>query len=411
MKKRISNIVLASLIGLHSAGTHAADVDVVHFWISASEASALDVYRQAWISAGNRWFDFPAQHKVAVQQTIADRVASGYPPAVMQWHANEGARELPEMAIVQDIEVSARLGHWRDVLPAFVLERISYQDKIYFAPSNIHAENWLWTSQRLFDELGLMQPSSWEDIFASAEHIQAAGYLPIALGGGAWEISVLFNNLMYYTMGAEDYTRIIGAHAEAVLDDRMVEALNMLRRISHYTESHAARAGKSWADATAMVGRGEAGMQFMGDWAKGELIALGYTVDEDFGCLLAPGTSIAYFMAIDAFAFPLSSREGTHEAQQAFAQLIMDRDNQAAFSRVKGSLPVRTDVDLKALDRCGQLGMQMIAHEKHRINSPSMAMPAHMSEGWISVLADFFHNYGMSSREAQQRLYQIIKQG
>jgi glucose/mannose transport system substrate-binding protein len=44
-------------------------------------------------------------------------------------------------------------------------------------------------------------------------------------------------------------------------------------------------------------------MQFMGDRAKGELSAHGYTVDKDFGCSLVPGTAIAYFMVIDAFAF------------------------------------------------------------------------------------------------------------
>ncbi|GGX93271.1 sugar ABC transporter substrate-binding protein [Litchfieldella qijiaojingensis] len=386
-------------------------VDVVHFWISKSESTALDVYRQAWAGAGNRWVDLPAADKVAVQRIVSDRIANGYPPAVMQWNANEGSHELPEMGIVQDIDPVAQEDHWRDVLPGFVLDRITYKDEVYFAPSNIHAENWLWTSQKIFDELGLETPQTWGDIFTAADRIKAAGHLPVAIGSGSWEVSLLFNDIMYYTMGDVGYSRIIGADAEAVLDPRMLDALDMLRRLSRYAESPAARADKTWADATAMVGRGEAGMQFMGDWAKGELVSLGYTADRDFGCNLAPGTSIAYFTVIDAFAFPLTTREGETQAQQAFARMVLDPDNQVAFSRIKGSLPVRTDIDPTGLDRCGQLGLKMIMNDNRRVSAQSMAMPTQMSEGWIGILTDFFNDETMSSQTAQQRLYQVIKQG
>ncbi|MBY4611347.1 hypothetical protein K6M90_27275 [Rhizobium sp. 9T] len=99
----------------------------------------------------------------------------------------------------------------------------------------------------------------------------------------------------------------------------MIEALDMLLRLSDYVEPIEQRKNKTWADATAAVGQGKAGMQFMGDWAKGELAARGYSVDKDFDCSLVPGT--AYFMVIDAFAFPLTNRDGTAQAQQAFARM------------------------------------------------------------------------------------------
>jgi glucose/mannose transport system substrate-binding protein len=40
--------------------------DVVHFWISKSEAAALDIFRNAWIADGNRWVDMPARNKAEV---------------------------------------------------------------------------------------------------------------------------------------------------------------------------------------------------------------------------------------------------------------------------------------------------------------------------------------------------------
>lgn len=404
-----ATVVLANFCqGQPAAAEEGMAVDIVHFWVSKSEAAALDIFRKAWIADGNRWVDMPAKNKVEVQRIVSERIANGYAPAVMQWNANEGSRELPEMGIVLDIEQVAREDNWREILPAAVLDRITYDGKVYFAPTNIHAENWLWTSEAVFRDLDLATPQTWDEIFAAAEKIKASGRLPVAVGGGRWEISLIFNNIMYQKLGAEGYARVISGDPAMVNDPRMIEALEVLRRVSRYAEPVAARESKTWADATAAVGRGEAGMQFMGDWAKGELSARGYTVDKDFGCSLVPGTAIAYFMVIDAFAFPLTSREEEAEGQQAFARMVLDRDNQVAFSRIKGSLPVRTDVDPSGLDRCGRLGLQMIAEKKGEVSAQSMAMPSQMSEGWIGILADFFNDQTISPETAQQRLREVV---
>lgn len=53
-----------------------------------------------------------------------------------------------------------------------------------------------------------------------------------------------------------------------------------------------------------------------------------------------------------AASFPrVDHRDGTVETQEASARMVLDRDNQVAFSRFKGSLPFRTDVG--GLDHCG----------------------------------------------------------
>jgi len=411
--KQISLVVMALMFGLSLQTTSAEErgaVDVSHYWVSKSESAALDVFRRAWAGSGNRWIDLPAENKIAVQRAVSDRIANGYAPAVMQWNANEGSRELPEMGIVLDIEKVAEADHWRDVLPATVLDRISYKGKVYFAPTNIHAENWLWTSEALFREAGLSAPQTWDEIFAAAEKIKAAGHLPLALGGGRWEISIIFNNIMHHKLGSEGFARIISGDAAMVRDPRMAEALAMLRRLSLYAEPVDIRAQKTWANATAAVGKGEAGMQFMGDWAKGELVTLGYAVDKDFGCSLVPGTEIAYFMVIDAFAFPITNREASIKAQHDFARMVLDRGNQVAFSRIKGSIPVRTDVNPIELDRCGRLGLEMIAR-KSDISAQSMAMPTQVSEGFIAALADFFDDKTISIETVQQRLYDVLRQG
>ncbi|MCZ7450796.1 ABC transporter substrate-binding protein [Agrobacterium rhizogenes] len=410
-----AGIRLAISLLLSSAATAAGaddgmSVDVVHFWVSKSESAALDVLRNSWSAAGNQWADIPVENKIAEQRLVSDRIANGYAPAAMQWNANEGSRELPEMGVVQDIDDVALAEKWHDVIPASVLARISYRGKVYFAPTSIHAENWLWTSTKLFKDIAVTIPRSWDEIFDTAEKIRASGKIAIALGGKPWETSLIFNDIIFEVFGAEGYKRLISGDPALVQGPQMAEALTILRRLSRYAAPYEERKGKTWADATAAVGAGEAGMQFMGDWAKGELLARGYRVGDDFDCSLVPGTSIAYFMVVDAFAFPIANRDGVADAQRAFARMILNRENQVAFSRIKGSLPVRVDVDPTALDRCGKLGLEMIRAKKGEVSAQSQAMPSQMSEGWIGIIGDYFNDETISPEQTQQRLLELLSQ-
>ena len=86
--------------------------------------------------------------------------------------------------------------------------------------------------------------------------------------------------------------------------------------------------------------------------------------------------------------------------------MVLDRDNQVAFSRIKGSLPHRRRS--KRVDRCGRLGLQMIAEKKGEVSAQSM--PTQLSDGWIDVLADFFNHLTITSETAQRRLHDVVMQ-
>lgn len=384
-------------------------VEVVHFWISPSESKALDVYRQAWKGLGGKWNDVPVKNKDAELKSVTDRIANGYPSTVMQWNANEGSKELPAMGVVQDIEEVAAADHWRDFLPGNVIDQISYKGRIYFAPTNIHAENWLWTNKKIFDKLKLPSPTSWDSVLDSATKIKAAGYTPIALGSGTWEISLIFNDIVYSIYGPEAYVRLMsGGDPNAVMRPEMLKALGILRHLSAFAEP--VRTGKTWADATLSVGRGRAGMQFMGDWAKGELTEAGLVSDKDFRCTLAPGTESVYFVVVDAFAFPITNNGQDRRSQLLFARQIMDVDNQLAFNRIKGSIPVRTDVQRKNLDACGKVGLDLISRKGAQVAAQSMTMPSQMSQGWIDIVADYFNDPKISAVHAQHQLADVLSQ-
>jgi glucose/mannose transport system substrate-binding protein len=106
--------------------------------------------------------------------------------------------------------------------------------------------------------------------------------------------------------------------------------------------------------------RGEAAMQLMGDWAKGEFIAAGLTPGVEIMCATAPGTEGAFLFNTDFFAM-FDVDEADAEAQQALAAGILDPGFQEAFNLVKGSIPARTDVSPENFDACGQQSISDMA--------------------------------------------------
>lgn len=401
-------LALSAAPGPAAAQGAGSTIDLVHFWVSESEAAALDVYRRAWAASGRRWVDLPAASKVDAQRIVSDRIANGYAPLVMQWNANEGAQELPEMGVVIDLEDVALANDWRNVLPKVILDRISYKQKIYFAPVSVHSENWLWVSARHFSDKGLGIPRDWDEILAAAEQIKKSGHLPLALGGGDWEIILIFNNILNSKLGSEGMRRALSGDPAMLRDPRMVEALQTLRQLSTYVEPLSERSAKTWADASAAVGRGEAGMQFMGDWAKGELLSKGFRLEKDFDCALAPDTDIAYFMVIDAFAFPVTSQDDAKEAQFAFAQMLLEPQHQTEFSRIKGSLPARIDVPPHEFDKCSRMAWDMMRRGSE-IDTKTVAMPSHISDAYISAVAEYFNNADVTLDHVQNRLVEILE--
>ncbi|MEO9703355.1 MAG: sugar ABC transporter substrate-binding protein, partial [Marinobacter alexandrii] len=117
-------------------------------------------------------------------------------------------------------------------------------------------------------------------------------------------------------------------------------------------------AGRDWNTATGMVIRGEAAMQIMGDWAKGEFTAAGLTPGEDYLCAAAPGTAGEFTFNVDSFAMFSLSEEEDVAAQKDLARTILEPKFQTVFNQNKGSIPVRTDMDMSEFDACAQASME-----------------------------------------------------
>ena len=80
----------------------------------------------------------------------------------------------------------------------------------------------------------------------------------------------------------------------------MKKAFDNLAKLRSYTDPN--YAGRDWNLATAMVIKGDALVQVMGDWAKGEFRAANKEAGKDFICYRFPGTDGAVIYNTDMFA-------------------------------------------------------------------------------------------------------------
>jgi glucose/mannose transport system substrate-binding protein len=160
--------------------------------------------------------------------------------------------------------------------------------------------------------------------------------------------------------------------------------------------------------------RGEAGMQLMGDWAKGEFLAAGKVPGKDFVCVAAPGTARSYTFNIDSFALFKLGSEADPRAQQDLAAAIMAPEFQEVFNLNKGSIPVRLGMNLDKFDDCARTsGRDFVETARTGTLVPSvahgMAVPSAVEGAMKDAVSNFWNNDKVSIRQAMAALVAAAK--
>ena len=86
-----------------------------------------------------------------------------------------------------------------------LLESCTLDGKIYCVPVNIHSWQWLWLSNKAFEDAGVPVPTNWDEFVAAAPKLREAGKIPLAVGGQPWQQHGAFNVLMN-ALGGKDLT-------------------------------------------------------------------------------------------------------------------------------------------------------------------------------------------------------------
>lgn len=361
MRSKIKSIIaVAAVLASSASYARAGDVEVLHWWTSGGEAAALNVLKEDLEKQGIGWKDMPVAGGGGTQAmtVLRARVTSGNAPTAVQMLGFDITDWAKEGALANLNDVASAEG-WDDVVPEALQKFSKYDGQWVAAPVNVHSTNWVWANKALLDELGIAQPTTWDELVAAMQKVKDAGKIAVAHGGQAWQDATIFDAVVMATGGPGFYKKaFIDLDPDALGSDTMKEAFDRMAVIRSFVDDNFS--GRDWNLASAMVINGEAAFQFMGDWAKGEFLNAGKKPGEDFLCFRFPGTQDQVTFNSDQFAL-FKQGDTPSEEQAALAKAIMSPTFQSAFNVVKGSVPARVDVPDTDFDACGKQGMKDLA--------------------------------------------------
>ncbi|MBK6715066.1 MAG: carbohydrate ABC transporter substrate-binding protein [Burkholderiales bacterium] len=392
----------------------AGEVEVLHWWTAGGEAKAAAALKATLQGKGHTWKDFAVAGGGgdSAMTVLKSRVVSGNAPAAAQIKGpslQEWARE----GVLANIDDVAKAEKWDTLLPPVVADVMKYKGNYIAAPVNVHRVNWLWANPEAFKKAGAKVPTSWDEFFVAAEALKKAGIIPVAHGGQNWQDFTTFESVALGVGGNDFYKKALMQLDQGALKSATMEkVLTTFKKVKGYTDKNAP--GRDWNLATAMVIKGEAGMQLMGDWAKGEFVAAGKVPGKDFVCAAAPGTSKAFTFNVDSFAMFKLKNDANVKAQKDLAAAIMSTEFQEVFNLNKGSIPVRLNMNLAKFDDCAKLSSKdFVDTAKSGGLVPSiahgMAVPSAAAGAMQDVVSQFWNSDKMSAKDAMDKLASAAK--
>ncbi|MEZ9058777.1 ABC transporter substrate-binding protein [Vibrio pelagius] len=411
---KINKTLLTLSLLAASTFSQAGEVEVLHWWTAGGEAKSAAVLKEMIEEQGHTWKDFAVAGGggESAMTVLKTRAVSGNPPSAAQIKGHD-IQEWGGLGFLTSLDATAKQEKWDDILPAVVTKVMKWDGEYVAVPVNVHRVNWLWANPEVLEKSGVTVPTTLDEFFVAADKIKAAGFIPLAHGGQPWQDATVFEAVALDVLGSEDYNKaFVDLDMDVLSGDKMVEVFTKFKKMRDYIDSNSP--GRDWNVATSMVINGEAAMQIMGDWAKGEFTAAGKVPGKDYICAPAPGTDGQFTFNIDSFAFFELGDKENQKAQQDLAKTILTKDFQEVFNLNKGSIPVRLDMDMSKFDQCA---LDSMATFKASADSgdlvPSMAhglSTTSYAQGAIyDVVTNFFNEKDADPKEAATKLAKAVK--
>jgi len=415
MKLKFLNaaLIVSGLIAAVPAVQAAPQVEVLHYWTSGGEAKSIAELKKMMEAKGVVWKDFAVAGGAGENATTAlkARVIAGSPPTAAQIKG-PSIQEWGAEGVLANIDAAATEGKWDTLLQPVVSNVMKYKGHYVAVPVNVHRVNWLWINPEVLAKAGAKVPTNFTEFFDAADKIKKAGLIAVAHGGQPWQDTTVFETVVLGVGGAQFYDKaLVKLDQAALTSPTMIKSFETLAKIKTYIDKDSA--GRDWNLATAMVINGKAGMQFMGDWAKGEFTAAGKVAGKDFLCVPAPDTAKSFTYNIDSLAMFKVKNPEEQKAQLTLATAVMSPEFQEVFNLNKGSIPVRAGVSRAKFDSCATRSMDdFAASGKAGSLEPSLAHGMAVDSAKAGAIQDViakFMNSTMTPQAAVQALAKAAK--
>ena len=391
--KRLAGLSAALAVAGPAAQTAAPPpkAEVIHWWTSGGESAAVKTLADSYRAAGGVWVDMAVALGEQARSVAINRIVGGNPPTAAQFNTTRQFVDIVEQGMLNPLDDVAQRDGWEKFLPETVLNVIRVKGHYYAVPVDIHNPTWIWYSKAAFRQAGIAsEPKSMEELFAALDKLKAAGLVPLAHGGQAWQDNIVFTAVLTNLGGRELYLKVLRDRDPAVIQgEAFRQVLLTFKRLQSYVDRGSP--GRNWNDATAMLINGKAGVQFMGDWAKGEFALAGQVAGRDYGCIPGFGANSPYIIQGDVLVFPRTTQPDAVRAQKLLASVVTQPATQVAFSMKKGSIPIRTDVDASKMDVCAQQGLAIMKDKSRHLGNGEVYLTPDQNGALADVLTAYWN--------------------
>jgi glucose/mannose transport system substrate-binding protein len=324
-------------------------LEIYHWWTSGGEKAAIDalvkVFNEKYPDIAVLQSPVAGGAGYVMKAAMKSLVLAGEAPDAFQMHAGYEGKPYFDGGYLDPISDLWTEQGFEAVIPKVVQDMVKFKGDYYAVPVNIHRPNVVWYNKAVLDANGIDPASltTWDAFTAACDKLVAAGKAhPISIGdSGKWTDTHVLEQ-MIAGEGIDFYENWVNGKLTSATDPKLLHALETFKKyLSYINPDHSAL---TWDQATAMVIKGDAAFNVMGDWANGEFLVAKKVYGKDYGTFPTPGTAGMYGLVIDCFQHPKGVKHPANSRK--WLTVVGSKDGQDAFNPLKGSISARTDADI-----------------------------------------------------------------
>lgn len=329
-----------------SGGSNDAPMEALHGWTGGDGAAAVaklvSLFEEKYPDVEHDIKAVGGDANENLNAAVARRLANRNPPdAFASWPGKTMEQYGGRLMSITDVWEE---NDYTDTMHPKSLSENQLNDEFRAIPLGSHRLNNLFYNTTVVEEAGV-DPSSMTSYSAMIDAFQQVQQntdaIPITTTTrGAWCPLQYFVEVMLSTEGQEPYEAWLDGNGDQAAIRRALEKTRNI--IVNYTNED--KSSISFPEANSKLINGDAAFFTMGNWAAGQYRnSEGFTYTEDWDWIAFPGTEDMYVWHLDSFLFP---RDGNAPNDaRTFAKFLGEKDTQVEFNNLKGSIPLRTDID------------------------------------------------------------------
>lgn len=325
-------------------------LEIFHWWTAPGEREAADAMFEA-LTAEHPDVEIvenpvPGGGGVSHRVVLQSRITSGLPPDTFQTLGGAELKNYVDSGVLQPLDELWQELNYAEVIPGPLANAVTVDGHPYVVPLNMHIQNILYYNLKLFDELGLEAPTTFDELIAACDQIKTARPEMACLAVGSkekWGDAFVFDSILLELGGPEYYVDFHKGEIDVTNDATYRQALENLQALVPYINTD--HSALTWDQSVGLVGSEQAAMVIMGTWAIGAFTkGSNWQPGVDFGAVTFPQQP-ERILLFHPDAYGITEGAPHPEVAMNWLRVVASPELQIPTDVTQGGLFARTDID------------------------------------------------------------------